>query len=768
MSRLKQLIHEVHRRSLWQVFAIYAAVAWVVLQIVEVLTGAYGLPPWFPGLAAALLLMGLPFVLATAFVQEGAPGARRADPTLIPEASDPGIELAQPTEQETVGVQHVFNWRNAVLIGTALFAVWGVIATIWLLTGFSGLVVRAEAADIFSEQDKVVVAWFGNETDQPALGLAVREAVVTDLAGSDYVEVADRSELKAVLDRMMLPDSAIVTDDVALEIARREGYPIVISGEVIRLGSGYQITARIIEASTGEIAVRVRETAASDEDVISTVEQLSRLVRRHLGEALTDLQRSEPLPQVATRSLEALELYAQGAEYGRAGHPELAIPLLEQAVELDTAFATAYRALGIYNGNIGRSDDAQRYADRAYTHKDRLARRERYLVGALYHAWRLQFDSTIYYYELEIERDPNSYVAINNLGDLYERMGRYEEAFPLYRLSVELQPDRSVPYINLQSVARTLGEREAADSALSVLVARFPNTFATLFAQISGPAYDGDFDLARTHAQNMAHDSRDFISAWGHWYLSSLGSMNGYNGSTLAFADTAIAVGISSGATLVSYLALQDLNFAMLAAGESERALPLLERTRAAAFAETSPFLSGMALGALASGYALAGDLAEAQGILEQMDSVTRVSGVRSIGAAELARGIIALQENRVADAIEHLQQSRRQWYGMLRRSTGLLLADAYAANGDLPRAAALYDSLTTSYRLNFTDQGLYGPTRPLAHERAAAVYITLGDTAKAINHLTDFTELWKDADAELQPRVESALRLLDQLAGER
>jgi hypothetical protein len=29
MTQLKRLIHEVHRRSLWQVFAIYAAVAWI-------------------------------------------------------------------------------------------------------------------------------------------------------------------------------------------------------------------------------------------------------------------------------------------------------------------------------------------------------------------------------------------------------------------------------------------------------------------------------------------------------------------------------------------------------------------------------------------------------------------------------------------------------------------------------------------------------------------------------------------------------------------
>jgi hypothetical protein len=96
------------------------------------------------------------------------------------------------------------------------------------------------------------------------------------------------------------------------------------------------------------------------------------------------------------------------------------------------------------------------------------------------------------------------------------------------------------------------------------------------------------------------------------------------------------------------------------------------------------------------------------------------------------------------------------------------LLADAYSAAGQTVSAAALFDSLTSSYRLNYTNLSMYGPTRPIAHERAASAYLTLGDTAKAIAHLSAFTELWKDADPELRPRVESALRLLTRLSRDR
>ena len=44
MSRLKRLIQEIHRRSLWQVLGIYLGGAWVVLQGIEALVSGLGPP----------------------------------------------------------------------------------------------------------------------------------------------------------------------------------------------------------------------------------------------------------------------------------------------------------------------------------------------------------------------------------------------------------------------------------------------------------------------------------------------------------------------------------------------------------------------------------------------------------------------------------------------------------------------------------------------------------------------------------------------------
>ncbi|NIP83782.1 MAG: hypothetical protein GWM90_32950, partial [Gemmatimonadetes bacterium] len=75
----RKLIVELHRRSIWQVLGIYVVGAWVSYEVVLGLTEGLGLPTWVPPTAIVLFVIGLPIVLATAFVQEGLPGQDRAD-----------------------------------------------------------------------------------------------------------------------------------------------------------------------------------------------------------------------------------------------------------------------------------------------------------------------------------------------------------------------------------------------------------------------------------------------------------------------------------------------------------------------------------------------------------------------------------------------------------------------------------------------------------------------------------------------------------------
>ncbi|HKK27780.1 MAG TPA: hypothetical protein VKB18_06835 [Gemmatimonadota bacterium] len=125
MRGIRRLIHEIHRRSLWQVLGIYLGATWFVLQVADHLVDKFGLPPWVYGLAFLLMLLGLPIVLATAFVQEGIPG-----PEDRPDGA-PGPGSGGSAQDETI--QRLFTWRHAILGGLVACAAWGLVAAGWLV-----------------------------------------------------------------------------------------------------------------------------------------------------------------------------------------------------------------------------------------------------------------------------------------------------------------------------------------------------------------------------------------------------------------------------------------------------------------------------------------------------------------------------------------------------------------------------------------------------------------------------------------------------------
>ncbi|MGD2216974.1 MAG: hypothetical protein PVJ64_09460 [Gemmatimonadales bacterium] len=132
MSRLKRLIHEIHRRSLWQVLLIYCGAALVAYQAVQALTEGLGLPEWFPAFAVVLFIVGLPIVLATASVREAAAAAQAPiEPATEGEPARVGVDAA--VRGKAVDRRRLLTVRNAALAFMGALALWGVVATGWLL-----------------------------------------------------------------------------------------------------------------------------------------------------------------------------------------------------------------------------------------------------------------------------------------------------------------------------------------------------------------------------------------------------------------------------------------------------------------------------------------------------------------------------------------------------------------------------------------------------------------------------------------------------------
>jgi eukaryotic-like serine/threonine-protein kinase len=521
MESLRRLIREVHRRSLWQVLAVYAAGSWIALQVVGLLTQTAGLPDWVPPTALVLLIIGLPLVLATAVVQEGGPTpvvqeggptavVQEGGPTPAP-ADAPPAPPPRPRSDAPTFFERFLTWKRAMLVGVLAFALLGLAVTGYFVMRVAGIgpVASLVAQGTFEAGEPIVLADFENASDDPRLGAVVTGALRTDLATSPILTLIPDGQIHQALLRMERDPDLPLRGPLAREVALREGVKAVLEGEVGTAGSGYIISASLVAASDGRVLASFRRTARGPDEVIDAIDALSRDIREKAGESLRAIRSGPPLSQVTTRSLDALQRFTEGERLFDRGDERGAIALLEQAVALDPDFAMAWRKLAVAFGNLGIEVERRNEAvERAYGLRERLTELERYLAEGLYHRW-ITGDQAAEQraYENALRLDPLETTALNNLALIYSREGREDRAEELYRRSMEGRSNPSgITYQNLVSALLTQGKLAEAVEVLRAFEEALPDDPRLAASGFWALFFFGDLEGATELARSLADD----------------------------------------------------------------------------------------------------------------------------------------------------------------------------------------------------------------------------------------------------------------------
>ena len=65
---------EIKRRKVFQVAAVYLVVAWLIMQVVDVINDPLNLPDWFDTVVIVFLALGLPIALILSWAFNLTPG----------------------------------------------------------------------------------------------------------------------------------------------------------------------------------------------------------------------------------------------------------------------------------------------------------------------------------------------------------------------------------------------------------------------------------------------------------------------------------------------------------------------------------------------------------------------------------------------------------------------------------------------------------------------------------------------------------------------
>jgi tetratricopeptide (TPR) repeat protein len=764
--------------------AVYALSFLSVAIIAYLAVKLTGLPDWvLPG-ALTVMGLGLPAVLFTGYVYFVAHREATTAPALTPGGAH--VSRGALATLAVKASPHV-SWRRATRGGVLALGAFVVLVAAFMTLRVLGIGPPGSllAAGKLAERDRLIVADFHMSGGDSSLARVVTEAVRTGLGESPLFTILSPAMISDALRRMQQSPAADLNVQLAREVAQREGAKAVVGGDITPLGSGYVVTMRLVSADSASELVSYHETADSPRELLPTVDKLTRSLRGKAGESLKNVRAEPPLEQVTTSSLEALRKYADGSRANDIGDIDLAIPLLRQAIALDTTFAMGYRKLAAALFNA-RSATASRDSalSRAYRFRDRLPERERgLLLGDYYIAGPGRNRAkAIAAYEALLARYPDEQGGLNNLALAIESRREYARADSLYARCDSISPRRSIFLTNRIGAMGNAGRFDQARALITEFHRRFPGSTAVDLDEARMLYARGAVDsaVAALHAARRSPIPRDRVVALQHLASYSLarGHLREFTSLRRQYRLEAAALGTTAPPQEDS-LYFAQLDIWLL--DQPERGVQRMEAelartpvrslavdgrpyfTVAPSFVVSVPYFTAAAL------YALARHPDRARTIMAQYDADVRDSTWRSFfePARQNVLGEIALAERHPLAAVAAFRRGDMREDGPAHYCNSCLpirLARAFDQGGMPDSATVMYERYLSVPELGRLSAQLDPLYLAAAHKRLGELYEQRGDVARALTHYRGFVDLWKTADPELQPTVADVQRRIARL----
>jgi len=611
------------------------------------------------------------------------------------------------------------------------------------------------AAGALARRDKIVVADFENQARDSALAKIATQAIRVDLVQSPLVSTLSQRQMGAALARMQLPATSAVNDSLAREIAVREGAKAIVTGSIASVGGAYTISAQLVGVERGDPLVAVRETATDSTKIIDAIDRASKQLRYRIGESLRDLRDMPPLNQVTTASLPALRKYTEGYNLFLTGRRTEALKLLQEAVAIDTGFATAHRTIAMVYGSLAEPGREAAAGAHAMANKDRLSFSERqFLVaGSAYGAG--DYETTIRAYREYLKRFPNSASALSNMALAYRGWRRYAQAESVYHEAIRVDSTIAIIYYGLHSVQAYQAKFAEARQTLDEIARRFPGDATLKVVEVQNAAARQDWDEAErlTEARIAAQqgDTLQLVDAFEQ--MAGITETRGRLADAEKYWRTQLRLSAASGSSGrhnygVRQLAMIELHYR----GRPARARAMMDS--ALARQPLDSILPGdRPYHELARFYAAAGDLPRSRTLLASAIENDRVLGRNPPGERSWTEGVIALAAGNTSAAESKLREAAETNYCPICVLPDL--ARAYEAVHKPEAALLTYERYANTpwlwrYETDATELGF-------ALEKIAALYTQAGDNEKATAAYQQLVRLWGRADPQLQASVMAA-----------
>jgi tetratricopeptide (TPR) repeat protein len=302
----------------------------------------------------------------------------------------------------------------------------------------------------------------------------------------------------------------------------------VLEGSVQRAGDRVRVTAQLIDALKGHHLWSERYDR-SVKDLFDLQDEITMKILTELQVKITEGEAAR-IHAKGTKNLQAYLKVLEGDGYRNQNNKEanaVAERLYQEAVDLDPNYPMANiglaRAIGLdVLFGVGKSPEetlsnAMRWAQKAVELDNSLA--EAYAAVSSNFVFMRQHDKAIEAGERAVMLDPNSAMALYTLGMCLNYSYRSEEALPLLKQAIRLNPFVPRYYHHFSTACRETGRYEEGIAALKGKSLQFaPNDVIARAVLVSLYMYAGREDEARsTVAEIQRIDPNFSLARFARW-----------------------------------------------------------------------------------------------------------------------------------------------------------------------------------------------------------------------------------------------------------
>ncbi|MCD6597275.1 MAG: hypothetical protein J7L04_06280, partial [Bacteroidales bacterium] len=470
-NKISQFWQELKRRKVFRVIAMYAATAFILLEVVDIITPALLLPSWTVTLVVVLLAIGFPIAAILSWIFDLTPeGVKKTE----------SIEVVKEQELSSEPVSRKLRVSDVII--AVLIVVVGILA-------YPKIFKKDKFENIKDTDGRISIAVmpFENLTGDTTLNWfqrGISSLIINGLGNSSELAVRDDYTMFEVMESINQVFTAGISPSLSKEVAKKSHAETFVSGSYQGRDGTYRILANLVETESGDIIWTNKiEGDLNSSEYLDLADSLCNEIKNFLEIKVLEQEADYDFREAYTYSAEAYRYYIEGMNLILTKDYDPAIQLLEKALKIDSTFTLASFFIGFSYNHISQNRQTKVWIQKAYNTKERLPLKYQYLLETWYAVFVSKNPQDIIKYcNLLEESGLESRLLWYDLGTTYsDFLWQYEKAVNAFEKVEEISLERGDHweyeyfYLDFGKALHKAGKHEKENEIFELGLRLFPN-----------------------------------------------------------------------------------------------------------------------------------------------------------------------------------------------------------------------------------------------------------------------------------------------------